>query len=297
MKLSTLKKAIISKSPLVAATITISTGLHAETQPLHFEVYSAPESSFSVNSTLIYGEKEAIIIDAGFSNADALRIAANVYDSGKKLTTIFISQSDPDYYFGTSELAKLFPDANIITTPAVREMIQAKMAKKVAFWGPQMGTNAPEFPILPEAYTQSSFSIEGHKVEIKGTQGVLANRPYLWIPSEKAILGNIGVFGDLHVWTADTQTQARLDAWSAQLSEMLALKPTLVIPGHMKVGTALDATNIQYTKTYLADFEKQKTQSQNSQQLIDSMMASYPAEQVPLSLTIGAKVHMGEMKW
>lgn len=286
------------KLTVVSAALLIATSnVFAESQPLHFQVYNAPESSFNVNSTLIYGESEAVIIDAGFTNADALRIAANVLDSGKTLTTIFVSQADPDYYFGTSTLTNIFPDAKVISTPAVRDVIKAKMAKKIAFWGPKMGNNAPVAPVLPEAYTQTSFAIEGHKVEIKGTKGLLAHRPYLWIPSEKAILGSIGVFGDIHVWTADTQTEAQLDAWSEQLTEMNALKPKLVIPGHMKAGTTLDASNITYTQNYLAAFEKFKAQSKDSKQLIESMNTAYPDAQVPLSLAIGAKVHMGEMSW
>ena len=69
-------------------------------QPLTVKVYNAGGNSFNVNSTLIYGEKEAMVIDAGFTRADALRIAANVLDSGRQLTTIYVSQADPDYYFG-----------------------------------------------------------------------------------------------------------------------------------------------------------------------------------------------------
>ena len=288
---------------LLAASIMLATSAHAVTlsdtaqSQLTLQVYNAAPSSFSVNSTLLYGQTEAAIIDAGFSKADALRIAANVLDSGKKLTTIFVSQADPDYYFGVETLKRLFPDAKVITTPAVRDVIKQKMAMKLEFWAPKMGANAPVKPVLPDAYSLASFSIDGKKVEIKGTTGVLAHRPYLWIPSLKAIVGDIGVFGKEHVWTADTQTQTELDAWTAQLEEMQALQPEVVVPGHMKAGTPLDANNIQFTQDYLNAFQQAKANSKESQELIDKMMAKYPEEQVPLSLSIGAKVHMGEMKW
>lgn len=126
---------------------------------------------------------------------------------------------------------------------------------------------------------------------------MLAHRPYLWVPSLKAIVGNIGVFGNEQVWTADTQTQAELDAWIEQLEEMKALQPEVVVPGHMQAGTSFDTNNIQFTQDYLNTFQQAKANSKNSQELIDQMMAKYPEEQVPLSLSIGAKVHMGEMKW
>lgn len=204
----------------VALSFISATYVIADEGTLSLKMYNADSNSFHVNSTLIYGDTEAAVIDAGFTKADALRIAANVLDTGKKLTTIFISQADPDYYFGVETLKQIFPEARVITTPAVKTVIENKIAGKLDFWGPKMGANAPQNPIVPTAFTQTSFSIDGYKVEIKGTKGLLAHRPYLWIPSKKALVGNIAIFGGLHVWTADVQKQEAWNAWLAQLSEM-----------------------------------------------------------------------------
>lgn len=286
------------KITLLTASLLVAMSAQAENNSqLTLKVYNADPNSFSVNSTLVYGNSEAVVIDAGFTKADALRIAANVLDSGKELTTIFVSQADPDFYFGIELLKEYFPDVKVIATPEVRQVIKKKMAKKMKIWAPKMGVNAPSNAILPDAYSLSSFTIDGHSIEIKGTEGVLATRPYLWIPSQKAIVGNVAVFGHLHAWMADTQTQEQLDAWSEQLDEMKALNPEVVVPGHMKAGTPLDVSNIQTTQDYIEEFKKAKNNSESSQELIDRMLAIYPEEQVPVSLLIGAKVHMGEMKW
>ena len=218
-------------------------------------------------------------------------------NTDKKLTTIFISQADPDYYFGAETLQKLFPEAKIIATPSVKKVIEKKVAGKVAYWGPKMGKNAPENVVTPDAYEKLSFSVDGHVIEIKGTTGLLAHRPYLWIPSIGAIVGDIAVFGGVHVWTADVQDKAQWNAWLLQLAEMKKLSPQIVVPGHMKKGTKLDASNLQYTSTYLSTFEQAKKNSADSKGLINKMNASYPDAQFPLSLNIGAKVHKGEMKW
>lgn len=282
---------------LLIGLFASATSLAANAGDLTLKIYNASSNSFNVNSTLVYGDTEAAVIDAGFTKADALRIAANVLDSGKTLTTIFISQADPDYYFGAETLKAYFPDAKVLATPAVRQVIAKKMESKLKTWAPNMGPNAPTAPILPDAYTQSSFTVDGETIEIHGTTGVLAHRPYLWIPSKQTILGNVAVFGDVHAWTADTQTEAQLDAWVAQLAEMKKLSPKGVIPGHMLRSTELNASAIQFTIDYLADFRAAKANSQNSQELIDAMMKRYPADSVPVNLSIGAKVHMGEMTW
>ncbi len=285
------------RTTLVAASIAIAfSAAHAQ-QALTVKVYNADGNSFNVNSTLVYGQKEAMVIDAGFTRADALRIAANVLDSGKQLTTIYVSQADPDYYFGVEALKEIFPQADVVTTPAVLAKLTAKHAGKLAFWAPKMGANAPRTPVLPHAIEGNSLTLEGEKIEIRGTTGLLAHRPYAWIPSIKAVVGNIGVFGQLHVWTADTQTVAERSAWIAQLNEMAALQPAIVVPGHMQAGAPLDASSIRFTTAYLQTFEKNLASSKNSAELIEAMNKAFPANGGAMVLDIGAKVNKGEMKW
>ena len=286
------------RTTVIAASLAIAFTSAQAAQPLSVKVYNADGNSFNVNSTLVVGDKEAMVIDAGFTRADALRIAANVLDSGKQLKTIYVSQADPDYYFGVETLKEIFPQADVVTTPAVLEKINAKKAGKVAFWGPKMGANAPRSPVVPRALEGNTLTLDGQTIEIRGTQGVLAHRPYAWIPSIQAVVGNIGVFGGMHVWTADTQTAAERAAWVAQLDDMAALKPALVVPGHMKAGTQVDASSITFTKDYLQTFEKNLAASKNSAELVNAMKQSYSqVTDGAMSLDIGAKVNMGEMKW
>lgn len=106
----------MNKLTLLTVSILVATSAQAaNNEHLTLKVYNADSNSFNVNSTLVYGDTEAVVIDAGFTKADALRIAANVLDSGKNLTTIFVSQADPDYYFGVETLKHFFPDVKVIT--------------------------------------------------------------------------------------------------------------------------------------------------------------------------------------
>lgn len=288
----------MKKLTLVAASLLLAANaVAAENTPLTFDVYNADSNSFHVNSTVIIGESEAMVVDTGFTKADALRIAAKVLDSGKELKTIFISQADPDYYFGTEVLHGLFPDAQVLTTPAVKKAIEEKLAGKLAFWGPKMGNNAPVEPHLPKAFDGKTLTLDGHKIEIRGSDGELAHRPYLWIPDSKAVLGNVSVYGNVHLWMADAQSAQSQKAWLRQLKEIQQLNPEIVIPGHMKAGTELDTKSIGFSKQYLVDFQRAKRTSKDSGELIDKMTASYPDAELPMALSIGAKVHMGEMEW
>ncbi len=284
--------ALLTVTLLLSALVTA-----AQPEPLTLDVYNADGHSFHVNSTLVYGETEAMVVDTGFTKADALRIAAKVIDSGKTLKTIFISQADPDYYFGAEVLHELFPKAEILATPSVRHTIQSKLKGKLAYWAPKMGANAPVNPVVPTAYQGKALTLDGRTIEIRDTDGELKNRPYLWISANKAILGNVAVYANVHLWMADAQTDNERKAWAEQLKEMKALKPEVVIPGHMMPGTKTDASAITFSQHYLADFAKAKAASKNSAQLIDIMKQKYPQAGLPIALDIGAKVHMGEMQW
>jgi glyoxylase-like metal-dependent hydrolase (beta-lactamase superfamily II) len=284
--------------PVFALGVLAADGAAAQpAAPLTVKVYNADANSFHVNAVVVSGKTEAMVIDTGFTRADALRVAANVLDSGKTLKTIFISNADPDFYFGAETLKTVFPQAQVLTTPAVREKIQAKLAGKVAFWGPKMGANAPRQPIVPDAISGTTLTVDGETIEVRGTTGELAHRPYVWIPSIKAIAGNIGIFGNLHVWTADTQKASERKAWLTQLDEMQTLRPVLVVPGHMAAGTALDDSAIRHTREYLQRFEAELPKAANSAELTATMQKAYPQAGLGVALDIGAKVNKGEMKW
>jgi len=283
---------------ILILAIGINTTVFAQTlAPLTVKVYNADANSFNVNAVVVSGKSESIVIDAGFTRADALRIAANVLDSGKTLKTIFISNADPDYYFGTEVLKNFFPQAQILTTPAVRERILAKLPGKVAFWSPKMGINAPIQPIVPDLLQGTTLSVDGERIEVRGSTGELAHRPYVWIPSIKTIAGNVAIVGNLHVWTADTQKLSERRTWLSQLDEIEALKPEVVVPGHMATGTSLNVDTIHYTREYLLRFESEAAKAKNSAELIEAMKMAYPQVGKFLALDIGAKVNKDEMKW
>jgi glyoxylase-like metal-dependent hydrolase (beta-lactamase superfamily II) len=143
----------------------------------------------------------------------------------------------------------------------------------------------------------TTLTVDGEVIEVRGTTGELAHRPYVWIPSVKAVAGNIAIFGNLHVWTADTQKASERQAWLAQLDEIDDLKPATVVPGHMLPGTPLDASTIAYTRAYLQRFETEASRAPNAAALIDAMKRAYPQAGLGLALEIGAKVQKGEMKW
>jgi len=265
--------------------------------PLTLQVYNANSESFHVNAVLVSGKRDAVLLDTGFTRADALRIAAMVLDSKKTLTTIYISQADPDFYFGIETLKQVFPDVKVVANAPTLKKIEATLPAKLQIWGPRLGANAPKNVPLPELLPGNTIALEDQVLEVRGQDDALPHRSYVWIPSIQVIAGGVNVFAGLHVWTADTQTAEERADWIKKLDAMAALQPQTVIPGHSSPGAAGDATQIAYTKTYLARFEAELAKATNSSLLIDAMKRAYPEAGLGIALEIGAKVNKGEMKW
>lgn len=262
-------------------------------QPLKVTSFLAQPDHFGVTSTLIEGEKDVLLVNAQFSKSEALRLAANILDSGKTLNTIFVSYGDPDYYFGLDVFKHYFPDAKIIATPETVKHIQDTQALKVKYWSPIMGANAPSQIIVPQVYTAKTLNFENEKIEIKGKDELT----YLWIPSAKAIVGGIPISSGIHLWMADTPTIKERTAVVQSLESMKALQPAIVIPAHMAPNAPQGLNAINFSINYLKQYEKAVKNTQNASELTQLMRTKYPKLQELGNLDLGAKVVKGEMKW
>jgi len=96
-----------------------------EANNLKLQVYNASENSFGVASVIVSGKTDAVLIDAQFTLADAEKVAREIKNSGKKLTAIYVSYGDPDFYFGLEVFKKYFPEVTAYASTATVEHIKA----------------------------------------------------------------------------------------------------------------------------------------------------------------------------
>ena len=292
--MKTLRKLACSATLALAS---VGSAVAQDAPALNLAIYNADGNSFHVNSVLVSGKQDAMLIDAQFTRADAHRLVADILASGKTLQTVYVSHGDPDYYFGLEVLKAEFPAVKIYASKPTIAWIKKSVQKKVDFWGPKLGANAPRTPIIPEALPQGGLVLEGKKLEVLGLDGDLPGRSFVWIPSIKAVVGGVNVFGGLHAWTADTQTKAERSAWMKALDRIEALKPATVVPGHALDSGKGGVEAVQYTRTYLQRFETELEKAPNAAALIEAMKRLYPEAGLDIALNIGAKVNKGEMKW
>lgn len=265
---------------------------------LNFEVLDLdfPAGSKNKSAVLVTGPTEAVLVDAGFTRADGHRLVAAILDSGKQLTTVFVSHADPDYYFGLEAIADAFPDAALVATPIVIEHIRASFAGKLAAWA-ALGANLPTRSVPLQPLLGDGIEIDGGRLELRGGSALLPDRQYLWNAEHRAVIGGVLVFQQEHVWTADTATPELRAAWIDALDEITALEPQLVVAGHRLPDTATDASAIAYTRDYLVEFERLLEKSVDSAEATDALVKAYPRSGMLIAAQIGTKVAKGEMTW
>jgi glyoxylase-like metal-dependent hydrolase (beta-lactamase superfamily II) len=264
---------------------------------LDFTVFDLdfPVGSKNKTATLVSGEREVLLVDAAFTRADGHRLAAAVLDSGRTLTTVFVSHGDPDFYFGAEVLADAFPEATFVATPAVIEHIQHSYAGKLKAWA-ALGANLPTRLVELTPLT-GDLTLEGHRFELRGGPADLPDRHYLWQAESRAVLGGVLLFAGEHVWTADTTKPEQRAAWFALLDEMAALDPQLVVPGHRLPSAPADASAIAATRDYLLAFEEELAKAADGAALTEALVQRYPGHGMLIAAQIGAKVAKNEMAW
>ncbi len=148
-----------------AGAILFATGAMAQSH-LEIQVHTGHGvTGYDVNSTMISGEKDMIVIDSQFSLSEAHRLAAEILESKKNLTTIYITHPHPDHFFGLAVLKQAFPNARVVALPATAEAEKTAWPARQKFWFSTYGNNIPgPDPVEIEALTTPVLTLRGGAV-------------------------------------------------------------------------------------------------------------------------------------
>jgi glyoxylase-like metal-dependent hydrolase (beta-lactamase superfamily II) len=233
-------------------------------------------NGYDVNSTMISGEKDMIVIDPQFSLSEAHRLAAEILESKKNLTTIYITHPHPDHLFGLAVLKQAFPNARIVALPATANAAKTAWPARQKFWFPTYGNNIPgPDPVVPEELTTPILTLEGEQFPVTGpvpgSDG--AGNSFVYIPSLKAVVTGDIVFD--HVYFGVQRDKPRED-WSKTIEQITALQPAVIVPGHEGPGATRDMRSIQFMKKYIADWDANVAASKNAAEMKTKVLAQYP---------------------
>ncbi len=260
---------------LLFAALALATAASAQSK-LQLKVHTGRgKNGYDVNSTMISGKKDMLVIDAQFGLAEARKLAAEIHASKKNLTVIYITHPHPDHYFGLAVLKQEFPSAKIVALPATINSIKTGWPNRQKFWFPTYGNNIPgPDPVLPEELPTPMLTLEGQQFPITGgVQGDGPGNSFVSIPSLKAIVAGDTVFD--RVYFGVPKGKARED-WMKTLDQISALKPVILIPGHEGPGAKHDLSAIAFMKKYIADWDANVASSKTAAEMRAKVVAQYP---------------------
>jgi glyoxylase-like metal-dependent hydrolase (beta-lactamase superfamily II) len=240
---------------------------------------STPATWPASTSTLISGDRDAVLVDALLTTSEGERLAAWVREAGKRPLAIFVTHGHGDHFFGAGPVLDAFPGTPLIACDQqVVDQARAQTTPKaIASWNTRFAGQFSQSPAVP-ALAGSEFDLDGHPVQFRrigGADGVLATIAH--VPEMRAICSGDIAYNNIHMWLWKSTPESR-EAWLASLDAVAALNPATIITGHKDPDAPDDnATRVlDQSRRYIEDFDQALAKSSTPREVIDAMLAKYP---------------------
>lgn len=257
---------------------------------LKFRVFLHSYLGFNSNSTLVYGKRDAILIDASQLLSDTHRMIADIIPMRKNLTHIYVSHFHPDHHFGLLVLQHAFPKARIVALPSVIRDIVNTSSDKIELWaidrfGPD---DIPGKTTIPDPLSEARLLLEDEELLVSDDwEGDSANNSAVWIPSISTVCATDIAFHDCHLWPIES-TVARRVKWRESIRKLREFDARIVIPGHCddaKIrmmeevqanGTQSYNACIDWSLKYLDDYEEVYDTAKTGAEMVAAVTKLYP---------------------
>jgi len=242
------------------------------------------------SATLIYGEKDAALVDVFLAIEHTTVLADSIAATGKNLKYIYITHPHGDHFYGLQLLLDRFPGAIAIATPAVAKDCAEQVRPEIinGFWAPRFPGQIPEKLAVPQAMQSNEFELEGEKLVVLQTGfSDTHDSTSLYVPSIGLIVAGDVAYNGVHLYTAETTPDTRKE-WRSSLDMLAALNPKYVVAGHKQPLFPDDPSILAVTKKYLEDFERLIAATSTNLELYNKMLDLYPDRANPGSLWGGS---------
>jgi glyoxylase-like metal-dependent hydrolase (beta-lactamase superfamily II) len=274
---------------LVACPVAFAASQHG----VSIKVFTSQDDQFWTNSVMIEGVHEVMLVDAQLTKTNAEKVLQAIRETHKPLSLIYITHEHADHFLGLEVFRGAYPRVRIVATSAVVARINQVYQEKIDKWKQLLGSSATTHVVPIEPFDGDTIRFESSQIDVlKHIQGDTNENTMLWFPGQRILVGGDVVFNYMHVYTAETDSQARRK-WLDSLNTIRELKPSVVIPGHSKAGAPLDAsTAVDFTQTYLLAFEEELSRARNPDGLVRAMKKRFPSADLFLAIERGAAANV-----
>lgn len=254
--------------------------------PLRLQVFTSPTrtilggagQTFSpITSTLIFGDIEAVLVDAQFVRDDVDALGDMIEATGKTLTTIFVTHGHGDHCFGSTRLMERFPGTRLVATAEVTSYLGSHFDHEIRFGTQLFGDALCRLTELPEALEGEVIDLEGHPLRaIDVGQGDISPSAALHIPELDAVVAGDLAYNQIHPMLG-LSGPAEWSQWIQSVETLQRLNPRIVIAGHKKHDADDDGRRVlSDTRTYIEDFTAAFDRALSAEDLVATMKDKYP---------------------
>src|SRR6267378_1494372 len=117
-------------------------------------------------ATLIYGVRDAVLVDTFMTVTQANALADWVAARGRNLKTIYITHGHGDHWFGVATLLERFPNAKAVATPNTVTVMRQNASPEAleGSWKASFPGQIPDRLIIAEELDGHLIDLEGHAV-------------------------------------------------------------------------------------------------------------------------------------
>jgi glyoxylase-like metal-dependent hydrolase (beta-lactamase superfamily II) len=256
--------------------------------PLDYKVFRHSYLGFNSNSILIFGENDAILVDATQLLSDAYLLVPKLIAMGKRITHIYVSHFHPDHHFGLEVLQFAFPRAKIVATPSVVKDMVFTSVDKLDMWDIDwLGRDIPLKTTIPVPMGAPRLELEGEEILVfDDWHGDSVNNSVVWVPSIGVLCATDVAFHDAHVFTIESNVERRLK-WRKDIARLMEFDPRVIIPAHcgeaqmqileeLREDTSRSYTGcVDWSLKYLDIYEEAYNTAKTGAELIDTMFKYY----------------------
>ncbi len=231
-----------------------------------------------VTSTLIFGDEDAVLVDAQFMKEDVQALGDMIEGTGRRLVAIFITHGHGDHYFGAGPIAERFPGAKVVATPGVVSYVESHIGQDVKTWSAMFGDDAVTPSAVPTSLDGDAIGLQGHKLHvIEVGQGDIAPTAVLHVPPLGAVIAGDVAYNQIHQMLG-FGGPAEWAKWIESIDAIERLRPRIVVAGHKKPEAADDdvAGILNGTRAYIRDFAEAAGSAGSVEDLVGAMRAKYP---------------------
>ena len=244
-------------------------------------------------STLILGEREAVLVDPPLAVEQAVAVADWVASFDRILTFIVSTHGHADHWFGTERVLNRFPDARPVASAATVAMmaVQGSAEFRAQSYDAMLPGQIGDTRVVATPLEGGTLQLEGQDVHLLDMgHSDTDDTSVVHVPLIGLVVGGDVVYNGVHQYLAESASDDALGAWLAAIDRVADLEARNLVAGH-KNGELDDDPGrvVRSTREYLRTAQRAWHEQETPEAFANVLVETFPTLLNPTILWLSAQ--------